>query len=316
MKQNKDETILALKNTINQLNNVIEKINSESLTNLPNQNIVNNLIKDTNDLCYSLDNQTSEIKAKISYENQADFVQEIQTNKVKYSRKKTRKVSFLSKILSQIKSFIFKPVILIAVVLVAIALFVFPNLEIFNDVKKVANKPILKEEIVEKTPEVIITKETIINDNTLEKQAENQLENEIKEDVKIIESPRELPELIAQEESPFIEEIISPPEASLTPEQNLIVSIKNQVSEITKKYGDALILGIKANLGQAYLTITINDSWYEIKDNQQNKLAQEISEKAKKLDFYKLKIIDNKDNIIARNPLVGNEMIIFKRIKN
>lgn len=327
MKQNKDEIILILKNTVNQLNNVIEKINQESVTNLPEQNVVSNLVQNTNELLNSLDSQTATIKPQINSDKQANLIQESPPKaKLKNSRKKAKKASFMAKILTLIKSFLFNPFIVIGIFILAIALYFFPNLEIFKQVKEAFNKTVSEEiKIVEKPAELNITEETKPNDNALEKQAEkqlenqvkseddNQLENEIKEEVKITETHPELPELITPEESALKEEIILTPESGLTPEQNLIASIQNQVLEITQKYADGLISKINANFGSGDLTITINDSWYEITENQQDKLAQEVFKKAQKLDFYKIKIIDNQSNLIARNPIVGNEIIILRR---
>jgi len=51
----------------------------------------------------------------------------------------------------------------------------------------------------------------------------------------------------------------------LTPEQNLIASIENQVAEITDSYADGLIQSIQANF-QGSLTIKVGDDWYNLQN--------------------------------------------------
>ncbi len=116
-------------------------------------------------------------------------------------------------------------------------------------------------------------------------------------------------------------EITTPPEpeptptpaVELTPEQALIAAIKNQVAEISDRFADGLIKSIQANFRTSSLTVKISDDWYIIEPSQQDKLANEILQRAQKLDFSHLEIVDSQNRLIARNPVVGNEIVIFKR---
>lgn len=124
-----------------------------------------------------------------------------------------------------------------------------------------------------------------------------------------IEAP---PELKAPE-PPKPVEVEPPPAPELTPEQSLIAGIQNQVAEITGKYGDGLIQSIQANFDDSRLVVKVGDGWYALKESGQNKLADEVLRRANELDFSKLEIIDQKGTLLARNPVVGPNMVILKR---
>ncbi|MEA5565964.1 hypothetical protein [Anabaena sp. UHCC 0399] len=103
------------------------------------------------------------------------------------------------------------------------------------------------------------------------------------------------------------------PKLELTPEQRLIAAIENQVSEISERIASGIIKSIQANFRTSSLTVKINDDWYTLKASEQNQLAAEILQRSQELDFAHLEIIDSQDRLVARNPVVGNEMIIFQR---
>jgi hypothetical protein len=293
----KQEAITLLENTINQLNNVINQLNNDSAANLPNQNILNNLVKDSNQLLTNFENS-----AQVNNDEWDEILEESPSIKVKSFSKNQQQISPKNTLLTTIKSLIAKPIIGITLIFVAIALIFIFNVLGSNSSQELAQNQ--ASDNIQKQP--IIT-ETIREE--LPESQGNEIENELEAEQEIVKIPLEL---LAPEE-PSLVEITLPPESKLTPEQTLIASIKNQVAEITKKYADGLILAIKANFNSSYLTVTVDDSWYEINENEQNKLAQEILEKAQILDFYKLTIIDIKGNLIARNPVAGNEMIIVRR---
>jgi hypothetical protein len=103
------------------------------------------------------------------------------------------------------------------------------------------------------------------------------------------------------------------PAIELTPEQALIAAIENQVAEISDRIASGLIKSIQANFRTSNLTVKISDDWYSLQESQQDKLAAEILQRSQELDFTHLEIIDSQDRLIARNPVVGTEMVIFKR---
>lgn len=129
------------------------------------------------------------------------------------------------------------------------------------------------------------------------------------EKIPTISTPQELTAPLA----PQAVEIAPPPPPILTPEQNLIASIQNQVSEITNQYANGLIQSIQANFAGSLLSVKVSDAWYNLKESQQDKLANEMLARSQALDFSKLEITDLQGKIIARSPLVGNNIIILQR---
>ena len=131
------------------------------------------------------------------------------------------------------------------------------------------------------------------------------------------EIPPVTEETLSQEE---IEE--TPEPRLLTPEETLIAAIQNQVGEISFITNDdksinqtfsEIIESIKVNFLNSDLTIKINKEWYSLDKSQQDNLAAQILQRSQELDFTHLEIIDLKGKLIARNPVVGTDMIIFKR---
>lgn len=128
------------------------------------------------------------------------------------------------------------------------------------------------------------------------------------------------PETAVPEPQPA-EEIVPPapmptptptPAVELTPEQRLIAGIENQVAEISDRFASGLIKSIQANFRTSNLTVKISDDWHTLEKSEQAQLLAEILQRSQQLDFSHLEIIDSQDRLIARNPVVGSEMIIFQ----
>lgn len=125
----------------------------------------------------------------------------------------------------------------------------------------------------------------------------------------VVETPTELEEPSLPE--PVQNVPSSPPK--LTPEQSLIAAIQKEVTALTNQYPDDLIGKIEANFLGSRLTVTVGDKWYSLSTTEQDNLADTILEKTESLDFRKLEMLDSQRNLIARSPVVGNEIIILKR---
>lgn len=340
-KLSKEETINLLTDTINQLQDIVTKINDNSLNKLPEKTILNNLLQDSNKLVNSLNlpstinkkNDYLETDLKSSYDQKSTDILEPQKRTSAKSYSQTKKVPKpKNQFLAEFKTFASKPIIWISILCLAISLIFVPNfLKNSDSSSQLANNPSLEstETIntdINNKPEINLEQKPIIQENLTEKESLN-IEDEVKTDIdkNVVDDNQDLvdnnentivevPETIVTEEPVLIETEISPSiEPKLTPEQNLIASIQNQVAQITKKYADGLILKIKANFKTSYLIITLDNSWYDLSENQQDTLTKEILEKTKILDFYKLKIIGVNGDLIARNSVVGDRMIVLKR---
>jgi hypothetical protein len=136
----------------------------------------------------------------------------------------------------------------------------------------------------------------------------------------------ETPPPVAEETPPPVEETpppepepepepepTPPPTVILTPEQSLIAAIENQVAEVSDRFASGLIQSIQANFRTSRLAVTINDEWYNLQPSQQEKLLSQMLQRSKELDFSHLDIVDSQGRLVARNPVVGTEMIVFQR---
>ncbi len=126
---------------------------------------------------------------------------------------------------------------------------------------------------------------------------------------KIIETP---PELIAPK-PPQTVEIVPPPEPELTPEQSLIAAIQQEVTNLTSQYPAGLIASIEANFPGSRLMVTVDDQWYQLNAKRQDAIGNAILKRSQKLDFRKLEMLDPQGTLIARSPVVGDEIIIVQR---
>lgn len=101
----------------------------------------------------------------------------------------------------------------------------------------------------------------------------------------------------------------------LTPEQSFIAAIEQQLADIGDRYWDELILSIEADLLHDVLIVKVTDDWYQLDRVRQNKWANNMFNRSQEFDLKKLEIKDTNNTLIARSPVVGNEMVIFQREK-
>lgn len=118
------------------------------------------------------------------------------------------------------------------------------------------------------------------------------------------------PELLAPDEPEPIP--VDPAQPRYTPEQSLIAAIQQELNSLTQRDASGLIQSIQADFLTSRLIVTVNDDWYTIHPNRQEKLGNEIWTRSQKLDFRKLDIRDRQGRLVARNPVVGNSLVILR----
>jgi hypothetical protein len=106
------------------------------------------------------------------------------------------------------------------------------------------------------------------------------------------------------------------PPRPLTPEQRLIAAIQAQVDDVTQPYGDNIVRSIEADFEQGTLRIIVGDAWYLLKEKLQDRLGTDVLRLAQKLDFNKMRVEDLQGNFVARNPVVGDALVIMKRYQD
>lgn len=108
-------------------------------------------------------------------------------------------------------------------------------------------------------------------------------------------------------------ELPPPPPVELTPQQKLLATIKDDLDSLSNAYSQSLIQAIKVNFRLSRLTVVMSQDWYNLTPDQQSTLANELLERSQQLDFSRLEITDSQAVLLARNPVVGIEMIILRR---
>lgn len=103
----------------------------------------------------------------------------------------------------------------------------------------------------------------------------------------------------------------APPKATPkpTPEQQLLSGFQS----LSNGYAPNLIQTAQQDKPANTLKLTLGDSWYGLSSDQQDKLAAELLGKTQTLKVRSLQLLDTKGNLLARNPIVGNEMIVLLR---
>lgn len=102
------------------------------------------------------------------------------------------------------------------------------------------------------------------------------------------------------------------PKLELTPEQNLVAAIKTKITKLIQDYPTELIDSAQVNLRQNSLLVNVTDEWYELSESRQNKIANEMLNRSRQFSFQQLELKDNTGTLVARNPVIGEEIIILQ----
>jgi hypothetical protein len=128
------------------------------------------------------------------------------------------------------------------------------------------------------------------------------------------------PETPAPQVAPNVSEPTPLPTAGppkpLTPEQRLIAAIQSRLDEVTQPYGDNIVRSIQADFETNTLRITVGDAWYLLREGLQDRLGMDVLELAQLLDFKKMVVEDLAGNFVARNPVVGDRLVIVRRYQD
>lgn len=106
------------------------------------------------------------------------------------------------------------------------------------------------------------------------------------------------------------------PNLDFTPEQTLVAALGTKVAALTQKYPSELFDLIEVDLPQNSLTVNVTDDWYDLDPSRQAKLANEMLDRSRQLNFAKLKLQDRQGTLVARNPVIGDRIIIVQDTLN
>jgi hypothetical protein len=316
------EAIELLRGTMRKLEEIANRLETEPVANFPAASSLETLLATTEELAAAIEVPKTEPAKPVTKEQivrkpsqKTKLPSQPETVKVVSEPENNLPLSWVDRILNSIRSLLPRSVnnllsdwaligIVSAIVIVLSVTSVILIPESSSEIERVSQTP-----STSVTPKTSTSETSIPESETITSQT-NQVEAEAETEVETT-----IPsELIAPKPSQTIQNLPTP-EPKLTPEQSLIASIQEKISNITDRYSEDLIVSIEADFPQSFLLVKVSDSWYQLNQNRQNKIANEILENSRLLDFKRLEIVDPEEALIARNPVVGKEIIILQRIK-
>ena len=120
---------------------------------------------------------------------------------------------------------------------------------------------------------------------------------------------------VATDVAPNVDRPTSPVKTNSARDKSLAASIQEQLTDqLSVRYSDDLIQAVTIDRPRDLLTVTIGQEWYELNDRQQQRLAKTILSSTDDSSFNHLTLV-NLDGIrIARNPVVGSEIILYQTV--
>lgn len=94
----------------------------------------------------------------------------------------------------------------------------------------------------------------------------------------------------------------------LTAEQKLMAKLQAVAGEQAD-----LLVAVRPDKPAGILRITLDSDWYDLAFSQQDELAQTLLTKTKALRFTTLELLNDTGDIVARSPLVGEDMVVLLR---
>lgn len=295
----KTEMIEQLQRSIEQLQTVVDSLQTDSVDRLPPQNAVDNLVSTSRRLALSLSSATPEGISPSSPSDESWLTEEEEEDIEGLDRLLptfSKLQNWWDGVLAGIRRFLPQKVnnnlsdwgltsfltVLVVVALISSVLLLPINPPEFP--KDIAENLINQLDETEEFPPALSSPDAIANP----------------------------PELVAPEPAQPIE-LNEPPPLPLTPEQSLIGAIQQEVKDLTLQYPDGLILAIAPNFLANQLTVTLSNDWYDLSPQRQDNFADTIWQRSHKLAFSKFKLLGPTGGLLARNPVVGDKVVVLER---
>lgn len=92
-----------------------------------------------------------------------------------------------------------------------------------------------------------------------------------------------------------------------------IAQIQAQITDSSILNAPRVIDSVQADLVNDRLTLVVNGDWYRLSDYDQTQLAQALKEQSQTLSFKDLQLQTRDGAVIARSPVIGEQMVILQR---
>lgn len=326
----KVETLKLLNDSIDQLEETIKGISENSASDLPSSDSINDLLATTQELADTVASKPTEPIEVKPVNSINEPVSEKPTNKIssnvshlptmEMDEAKANKISATKQKPKQNKAVLISiGVFAIAMAVVAVFWIWFPKYQ--ASLNSVAQAPALETIVERKTTTVTET----INSSPSQSMKQSQTDDLTPANIPDMESTLANSEsadeivipqdLIAPGRAKNLKIVTIEPELTFTPEQNFIAVLQTKIANITEGYATDFIHLIKVNLGENSILVEVNDSWYELNQSRQNKVSNAILERSRQLKFNQLKFQDSGGTLVARSPVVGQNMIILTNLR-
>lgn len=115
--------------------------------------------------------------------------------------------------------------------------------------------------------------------------------------------------------APKVERTVPVKKTNSAKDKTLAASIQERlVEEFTPRYSEDLIQDVSIDRGRDRLTVTIGQEWYDLNERQQQRLAKTILSDTDDTPFNHLTLVNLDGVRIARNPVVGSDMILYQTV--
>ncbi|MFB2645599.1 hypothetical protein ACE09Y_04895 [Raphidiopsis sp. BLCC-F218] len=107
----------------------------------------------------------------------------------------------------------------------------------------------------------------------------------------------------------------------LIPQQEVTEFIEKQLKAVTatsiitkdrQRTELELVQSIKTNFRTSEIVIKITEDWYKLESSQQENLAAQILKSCQEMDLIHVKILNTRNQLIARSPVIGTKMVFFQ----
>jgi hypothetical protein len=111
-------------------------------------------------------------------------------------------------------------------------------------------------------------------------------------------------------------ELPVPPVAEPEPEPEEppkeVLSVQRQVAQISDRYPD-IVPSIQADFEASRLVVKVSDRWYDLSNTEQDTIGLDILKRSGDLEFEALELRDGQGQLVARDPVVGPNIIVLQR---
>ncbi|MGF1602766.1 MAG: hypothetical protein ACFCU8_12230 [Thermosynechococcaceae cyanobacterium] len=94
--------------------------------------------------------------------------------------------------------------------------------------------------------------------------------------------------------------------------QKEVLSVQRQVAEISDRNPD-IIPSVQADFEANRLVVQVSDRWYDLSNAEQDDIGLDILKRSGDLEFEALELRDGQGLLVARDPVVGPNIIVLQR---